>query len=120
MKNTETKRPRRLSVKAARALLAAERTDAAFGMMGREFVKLLREIQPQTTLDVHPEIAAQRAVALQLAEWLYEHRLSDDEQSEFMSNTGWVFDCELRPDPNYREPYDYPRPFEEYADDIPF
>lgn len=93
--------------KAQRAMM--EREDSAWAMLGVSFVKLLRDRGADD---------AMRSEAWNLSDWLYVNLLSDDERRDFMTNTGVVMESEFAPDPNYKEPYDYPRP--EPDEDIPF
>jgi hypothetical protein len=97
---------------------AQEREDAAFALMGTAFVKLLRSAAPE-----HEEISAK---AYDLADWLHLHIFTDEEANEFMTNTGWVFDSDLRLDDRLRDLPALPSTKTKLADgtelddDIPF
>lgn len=96
----------------SKATEAAE-TEAAFATLGREFVRLIRSDRSLAS--------AEQAAALRLAKWLYEHRLTKAERLNFMTRTGWVFDCALSADDPLRHARDDEPPSAELTDpEIPF
>lgn len=97
------------TTKLQRARMARE--DAAFALMGAAFVRLLRGVSPVCADEVRPK-------AIEVADWVHLYMLTKDEANEFMVTTGWVFDSDLLPDPNFKEPLDYPRPA--LDEEIPF
>jgi hypothetical protein len=104
---------RKGSSRKARKATEAPETEAAFATLGREFVRLIRSERSRE--------AVEQAAALKLAEWLYEHRLTKAERRNFMTRTGWVFDCALSADdprlnlPNPKYPFDYRHSFSKRA-----
>jgi hypothetical protein len=104
---------RKGSSRKARKATEAPETEAAFATLGREFVRLIRSERSRE--------AVEQAAALKLAEWLYEHRLTKAERRNFMTRTGWVFDCALSADDPLRHTRDDEPPSAELTDpEVPF
>ena len=73
----------------------SEAREAAFAMLGREFVRLIRDGE-------NPAVA-ERHAAVELAAWLYEHCLTKAERQKFLTHTNWIFKCEFEPDDALRD-----------------
>ena len=107
-----TQKAKRIGRKALQPMADREEA-AAFATLGREFVRLIRDEDSKELVEY--------AAANKLAEWLYQHRLTDTERDYFNTRTGLVFECELPPDDPLRHARVEEAPSAELTDlDIPF